>query len=117
MSQRADRVSELIHKEISSLLVKGLKDPRIGFVTISSVSMTPDLRMAKVYYTVMGKTGACKETAAGLQSSIPFIRKQLGRILRMRFIPELEFLYDESVEYGQRIESILRDIKTEQGDA
>jgi len=111
MSQRTERVGELIHHEISSLLIKGLKDPRIGFVTISAVDVSPDLRLARVYYTVIGDEAARRESAAGLKSSSSYIRQQLSRCLSLKYVPELVFLYDESVEYGHRIESILRDIK------
>lgn len=115
-SQRSHRVGEAVHHEISALLLKGLKDPRIGFVTVTGVEMTSDLHLAKVYYTVIGDEKARKDSAAGLQSSVPFIRRQLGRVLRMRFIPEVVFVYDESIEYGERIESIIREFNTPGND-
>jgi len=110
-SQRSQRVGEAIHHEISQLLIRGLKDPRIGFTTITGVEVTPDLRMAKVYYTVIGDDACRQASAAGLNSSIPFIRQQLGRALRLRFVPELRFEYDQSVDYGNRIEELLREVK------
>jgi ribosome-binding factor A len=115
-SQRAQRVGESIQHEISALLLRGLKDPRIGFVTITGVEMTPDLHLARVFYTVMGDETARKSTAAGLKSSIPFIRQQLGKQLRMKYAPDLIFQYDTSIEYGLRIESLLRDIHSTESD-
>ena len=113
-SQRAQRVAETIHKEISSLLIKGLKDPRIGFVTITAVDVTPDLRQARVYYTLMGSQDERAQTQAGLDSCSSYIRQQLGRHLRMRYIPEVRFEYDASFDYGQRIEQLLRDVNTDE---
>ncbi len=115
-SQRAHRVGELIQQEISALLVRGLKDPRIGFVTITGVEVTPDLHLARVFYTVMGDDAARRETAAGLKSSTRFIRQQLGLQLRMKYLPDLIFQYDTSIEYGNRIESLLRDIHQDETD-
>ena len=109
-SQRSQRVGESIQQEISALLLRGLKDPRIGFVTITGVEMTPDLHLARVFYTVIGDEAVRKANAAGLKSSIPFIRQQLGRQLRMKYVPDLIFQYDSSIEYGIRIESLLRDV-------
>ena len=113
-SQRAHRVGELIQQEISALLIRGLKDPRIGFVTITGVEVTPDLHLARVYYTVVGDEAARQATAAGLKSSIPFIRSQLGKHLHMKYVPDLLFQYDTSIEYGNRIESLLRDLHTDE---
>ncbi len=114
-SQRAHRVAETIHKEISSLLVRGLKDPRIGFVTINAVDVSPDLRQAKVYYTLIGDQQDRARTQAGLDSCSPYIRQQLGRSLRLRYIPEIHFTYDSSFDYGQHIEQLLRDAKADEG--
>jgi ribosome-binding factor A len=115
--QRAQRVGESIQHEISALLLRGLKDPRIGFVTITGVEVTPDLHLARVYYTVIGDDAARKASAAGLKSSIPFIRQHLGRQLRMKYAPDLIFQYDTSIEYGNRIESLLRAIHTDETDS
>lgn len=113
-SQRAQRVAETIHKEISSLLIKGLKDPRIGFVTITSVDVTSDLRQARVYYTLMASQDDRAETQAGLNSCSSYIRQQLGRQLRMRFVPEIHFEYDASFDYGQKIEKLLSEVKADE---
>lgn len=113
-SQRAQRVAETIHKEISSLLIKGLKDPRIGFVTITSVDVTSDLRQARVYYTLMASEASRAETQAGLNSCSSYIRQHLGRQLRLRFVPEIQFEYDASFDYAQKIEKLLNEIKTDE---
>lgn len=113
---RAQRVGELIHKEVSSLLIKGLKDPRIGFVTITGVEVTPDLHLARIYFTVVGDEDVRTRTTKGLESSVPFLRRELGRTLRMRYVPDLLFCYDTSLEYGNRIETLLRDIHDRDGD-
>lgn len=113
---RSNRVAELIHKEVSALLLKGLKDPRIGFVTITAVDVTRDLHLARVYFTVMGDEAARKNTEKGLSSSIPYVRRELGRVLRMRHVPDILFQYDSSLEYGSRIESLIRKIQTDSTD-
>lgn len=116
LGQRAHRVGETIQKEISALLLRGLKDPRIGFVTITGVEVTPDLHLARVYYTVIGDESARRDSAAGLKSSVPFLRQQLGKVLRMKYIPDLLFQYDTSIDYGHRIENLLREIHDSDSD-
>jgi ribosome-binding factor A len=113
---RAQRVGELLHKEISALLLKGLKDPRIGFVTITAVDVTPDLHLAKIFYTVYGQQSAQSETAKGLKSAVPYLRRELGRRLRMRYVPDLIFQTDASLEYGNRIDGIIRQLHEENDD-
>lgn len=115
-SQRSHRVGEQIHKEVSVLLHKGLKDPRIGFVTVTSVEMTSDLHLARIFFTVIGDESARLETEKGLKSSIPFLRREIGKRLRLRYTPELVFQYDTSIDYGNRIESLLREIHSEESD-
>ena len=115
-SQRAQRVGELIQKEISALLLRGLNDPRIGFVTITGVEVTPDMHLARVFYTVIGDEAVRRNCAAGLKSATPFIRQQLGRQLQMRYTPDLLFQYDASIDYGIRIDNLLRDIKRDEDD-
>ncbi len=114
--KRSHRVGEAIHKEISALLIKGLKDPRVGFVTITAVEVTSDMRIAKVYYSVMGSEEERGNAAKGLKSSVPYIRRELGKRLRMRYVPEILFMFDDSLEYGNRIESLIREINQEPRD-
>jgi len=114
--KRSDRVGEMIHKEISVILNRGLKDPRVGFVTLTAVDVTSDLSIAKVYYTVIGDEKSRKETAKGLEKASPYIRRQLAQQLKMRHTPSLIFKYDTSIEYGVHIDSLLRDIEDERSD-
>jgi len=117
MYKRSEKVSEAIHEMVSGLLVKGLKDPRIGFVTVTGVKVTDDLHLATIYFTVIGSDEEKKASEAGLNSARGFIRKELGKSLRMRYVPDLLFRYDTSVEYGARIESILKEIQSDdEGD-
>jgi ribosome-binding factor A len=110
MVKRSEKVAEEIHKIVSELLIKGLKDPRIGFVTITGVKLTTDIRQATIYFTVIGSDEEKKNTESGLNSARGFIRKELAKDLKLRFAPEIQFRYDASVEYGQHIESILKEI-------
>lgn len=110
-AQRSRRVGEQIQQEISALLLRGLKDPRVGFVTITEVRVTTDLSQARVFFTVMGEEDKRKQTAQGLASAAPFLRRELGKRLRLRHVPELIFEFDTALEYGNRIESLLRELK------
>lgn len=109
--QRAQKVAEAIQKEISSLIIKGLKDPRVGFVTITAVDVSSDLSLAKVFFTVIGDDKARTDSAAGLKSAIPYIRREIGKQLRLRVVPEVIFHYDTSIDYGHHIESLLKGIQ------
>jgi len=110
MYKRSEKVAEAIHEMVSELIVKGLKDPRIGFVTITGVKVTDDLHLATIYFTVIGSEDEKNATEKGLNSARGYIRKEMGRNLRMRYIPDIVFKYDESVEYGSRIETLLKEI-------
>ncbi|MCK4258677.1 MAG: 30S ribosome-binding factor RbfA [Halanaerobiales bacterium] len=114
MSQRAERVAEFIKQEISVLIQRGLKDPRIGFVTVTDVEVTRDLRNAKVYISVFGDDEKKNESMKGLKTATGFIRREVGKHLRLRHIPEITFRFDESVQYGAHINELLTGInKTE----
>ncbi|HEY6837595.1 MAG TPA: ribosome-binding factor A [Geobacteraceae bacterium] len=116
MYKRSEKVSEAVHELISELLVKGLKDPRIGFVTITGVKVSDDLHLATVYFTVIGTDEEKKATEAGLNSARGYIRKEMGKSFRMRYVPDIMFKYDVAVEYGSRIEGILREIGTTENE-
>ncbi|BCS53444.1 ribosome-binding factor A [Geobacter sp. SVR] len=116
MSKRSEKVAETIHTTISSILSRGLNDPRIGFVTLTAVEVIDDLSLARIYYTVIGDEAAKKSSEAGLNSAKGHLRKELGRVLTIRHIPELIFKYDHSQEYGNRIDSILKEIGTHDGN-
>lgn len=105
--KRADRVSDLLKKEISGLLLREVKDPHIGFITITDVEVSKDLQVAKVYYTILGDEKQLRESAQALNRASRFIKRQLGKRLRMRYIPDIIFKYDHSLEYGNRIDDIL----------
>ncbi len=115
MFKRCEKVAEAIHEEISALLIKGVKDPRIGMVTVTGVKVTEDLHLATVYFSVIGGEAERKGAEAGLNSAKGFLRREIGKVLRMRYVPDLLFRYDESVEYGSRIESLLKQIHETDG--
>lgn len=115
--KRSQRVGELIHEEISNLLLVGLKDPRIGFVTLTHVELTDDLKHAKIFVSVMGKEEEKERTLQGLAAASGFIRKELGRKLQLRHIPDLTFRIDDSLDYSLRINKVLSDIKKEEEES
>lgn len=110
---RPERVGEQIRQEIARLLSREVHDPRIGFVTVTRVKVSPDLQQARVYYTIIGDDRAKRETARGLDAARPFLRRHLGSLIRLRRVPELTFEFDRSVEHQDRVEQILRDIADE----
>jgi ribosome-binding factor A len=108
---RPDRVGEEIRHELSELLSRGgVHDPGIGFITLTRVTVTADLQLARIYYTTMGDQKARKETAKALDRATPFMRRQVGGRLRLRRVPEFEFRFDQSVEHQDRIERIIREL-------
>ncbi len=113
---RIEKVAETIRKEISLILHDELKDPRLGFVTITAVELTKDLRIAKVFYSVLGSEQDRQNTKLALDSSLGFIRKLVAERIQLRFAPELMFREDNSTEYGAKIEEILNEIKEEKNE-
>jgi ribosome-binding factor A len=112
---RPDRVGEQIREELSELLSRGaVHDPGIGFITLTRVTVSPDLQIARVFYTTLGDPKARKDTAKALQRATPFLRRHIGGAIRLRRVPELEFRFDESIENQDRIEQILRDLHDEE---
>jgi ribosome-binding factor A len=116
-SQRPTRVGDQIREEIADLLAREVHDPGIGFLTITHVNVTADLQQARVYYTTMGDAQARKQSHRALERVAPFLRRQLGRRLHLRRIPELQFFFDESIERHDRIERILQEIQAERVNA
>ena len=110
---RPDRIGEEIRRATSELLAREVHDPGIGLVTLTRVTVSPDLQLARVYYTSMGDDRARAETARALGRATPFLRRQIGARLRLRRVPELQFHFDASVEYQDRIERILLDLEAE----
>lgn len=112
---RPDRVGDQIRQELSELLSRGaVHDPGIGFITLVRVKMSPDLQLARVYYTMMGDAAARQKTAAALERATPFFRRHVGSHLRLRRVPEIEFRFDESVAHQDRIEQILQELHQEE---
>jgi ribosome-binding factor A len=110
---RPERVGDQIRAELSALLAREVKDPGVGFVTITHVKVSPDLQLARAYYTVLGDPQARSATAKALERARPFLRRQLAARLRLRRAPELAFQYDESIGQQERIESLLEEIRTQ----
>jgi ribosome-binding factor A len=112
---RPDRVGDQILQELSLLLTRGVvHDPGIGFITLTRVKVSPDLQLARVYYTTMGDPKARRETEKALERATPFFRRQVGSRLQLRRVPELQFHFDESVAHQDRVEQILRDLHEEE---
>ncbi len=110
---RPDRVAEQIRQELSQILLSEAHDPGIGLITLTRVKVSPDLQVARVYYTLMGDEKARAETKAALGRATPFLRRQIGSRIRLRRVPELQFQFDESVEAQDRLERILLDLEAE----
>ncbi len=107
MSQRTERVDELLRQEIGTILSREAKDPRIGFVTITEVDTTPDLRHARVWVSVIGPAEDLEETIRALQHTMHFVRRELGTRLRIKRIPELHVQLDDSAERGTRVLNLI----------
>ncbi len=112
---RVGRVGEQIKKELSLIIQAELKDPRIGFITVTGVEVTNDMSQARVYLSVLGSDEQKEETLKAIARGTGFIRSELGKRIRLRHTPELLFKFDSSIEYGSRIESLLTDINRDNG--
>ncbi len=115
-SYRPERVGEQLHKEISRLLTHGIKDPRVALVTVTGVTLTRDLSSAKVFYNVTDEASERKDAERGLKSAAPFIRRELGKVMRLRFVPQIRFEYDSSIAYGQKIDELLHQVRDDLTD-
>ena len=107
---RPKRVGDLIRAELSDLLTRQVKDPGIGFVTLTNVRVTSDLQLARIYYSLLADAHGRRDTARALARAVPFLRRQLGRRLRLKRVPNLEFSYDDSVERQARVAQILQEL-------
>lgn len=114
MSQRTERVQK-VAKEVLGEAIQELKDPRVGFVTVTGVRVSPDLRYARVFVTVLGTPEEQKDAVAGLGSAAPRLRQALGRQVRMKYLPELRFELDTLQENAQRLEYLFHQIHSEAG--
>ncbi|MBI4685494.1 MAG: 30S ribosome-binding factor RbfA [Nitrospirae bacterium] len=108
--KRSQRVGDLIREEVADIIMNKLKDPRIGFVTVTGVKITEDLKIATVYISILKKEEK-ESTLDILNSAKGFVRAELSKRVRMKFIPTLTFRIDEAIEYGNRIESLLKEIR------
>ena len=115
MSFRPERLAEAIKKEVSDLLREDIKDPRIGFVTITGVEVSRDLRYASIFASVLGEPAEQKATIEALKKAQGFIRGELGRRIRLRYIPEITFKLDQSISRGSRLIALMEEIKKKGG--
>lgn len=114
-TRRQRQVAELLHEEISQLIQHGTRDPRLGFVTVTGVDVSADLRNAQVYVTVLGDDVDAQSTLEGLDSAAGYFRYQMKQTLLLRYIPDLKFKIDTSLEHGSRIEELINIIHSQQG--
>lgn len=111
MSRRTERIAALIQTVLGDLVQKKLKDPRLGFVTVTGVDVTPDLKFARVFYTVLGKEK--QSTQRALENAAGFLQHEIAEELKLRFTPKLSFHFDVALEEGMRIEKILGELHRE----
>ena len=115
--QRSERVQEALRQEISKIVQGEIKDPRIGFITITKVELTHDLRYAKVYFSILGDAKDNSKALQGLNSAKGYIKNIVADRIKLRFVPEITFKVDESLQYTQEIYDLLNRIKKEKGDS
>ncbi|MGA9289987.1 MAG: 30S ribosome-binding factor RbfA [Anaerobacillus sp.] len=107
---RANRVGEQMKKELGDIISRKIKDPRVGFVTVTAVEVTNDLQQATIFITVLGDEEKKEATLNGLAKATGFIRSEIGKRIRLRKTPEIYFEFDESIDYGNKIERLLADL-------
>ena len=117
MSQgsRPDRVADQIRGELAQLIARDVHDPGIGFVTLTRVQVSPDIQVARVFFTVLGDAKARKNSEQALDRATPFLRRQIGQRLRLKRVPEIRFQYDEGAASADRIDQILDEIHRNDG--
>lgn len=111
--RRADRVADLIKVELSDIILRQIRNPRIGMVTITDVEVTDDLKLARIFFVELGKDTCNPETQKGLEQARSFMKRELGKRLRLRYVPDIVFTPDESFAYGSRIDRLLAEIRGE----
>ena len=109
--RRADKVADLIKVEVSDILLRQINDPQVQGITVTGVRVTDDLRQARIFFVRMGENACGEETIKGLDRATGFLRRELGKRLRLRHVPELRFIFDESFTYGDRINRLLAEIE------
>ncbi len=110
MRQRTDRIDQLLREEIGRLITEEVADPRVGFVTVTRVETTPDLRHARVWVSVIGQPNERREAITALGRAMPFVRRELGRTLRIKRIPDLHVELDDTAERGTRVLQLLDEL-------
>ena len=110
MQNRKKRVGQLIKSEVSEMILKDLKDPRIGFVSVTDVEVSGDLRYATVYFTVLGEDKSVKSTITALERATGYVRREIASRLRLRYAPEIRFKYDETYQRAWHLEEVIRDL-------
>ncbi len=111
--KRSEKVGDLIRKEISEMLVRTIKDPRIGFITITRATVTEDCRSAKVYYSVVGTSSERERSMKGLNSAKGYIRRELGHRIKLKYTPEIVFQFDPSIEYAVHMGKLIHHLQEE----
>ena len=114
--KRSDRVADSIRKEISEMLVKTIKDPRIGFITLTRVTVSEDCRLAKVYYSVVGTPEQKRQSMEGMNSAKGYIRRELGHRMKLKYTPELVFQFDPSIEYAIHMGELIHHLQEERAE-
>ena len=109
--KRADKVADLIKAEVSDILLREVNDPQVRKMTVTGVKVTDALHQASVFFVQTGENSCSDETTKGLQRATGFLRRELGKRLRLRYVPEIKFIFDESFEYGDRINRLLAEIE------
>ena len=109
--KRADRIGDLILKELAEILLRKVKDPRVADITLTNVEVSPDLRYAKVYYSLLGDDEKRSKATVGLESARGFVKRELGKRLQLRRIPDISFYFDASLEHGSHIDRLLAELK------
>jgi ribosome-binding factor A len=107
---RNARLNEQFKREISQILSLKVRDPRVGRVLVTGARVTPDLWMARVFFRILDEGRVLDEVLAGLEAAAPFVRKELGKVLRIRRVPELRFLHDSTLDSALRIEQVLKEV-------
>lgn len=113
MSKRVNRVAEQMKKELGDIILQKVKDPRIGFVTVTDVEVTGDLQNATIFISVLGSDKEKEDTLLGLNKARGFIRTEVGSRIRLRKTPEIEFQFDDSIAYGNHIQTLLTQVNKE----
>ena len=113
LSHRVERIAEQIREEVSQILSTEVADPGVGLVTVTRVKVTPDLSLARIYWTTMGDAAQRKRTAKALARAAPYVRHLLSTRMTLRRSPEVQFLFDQSVAAQDRVEQILRELHDE----